>query len=453
MFARLSLKMRLVLLFALLLTLGLSANMARMIAEAGPRIVAESQSSVRLGADFVRSILPTIERRPDTSRSLDDLVRNLRNIRHITIRRLSEGENDEQLDAEGRFDEVPSWLVTLIGPARLSTTIPISGVDNVKDAIVVSSNPLDEMEEIWSDLISQMSIDLLVAVVLLGITYLTVGRALAPVKDLAGAITRVREADYSVRVIPKGPPELADIGLRLNELVEILERTTEEKQLLIERVVTIEDDERRALARELHDEFGPYLFAIRAQASALAHLGSKAGAGTIVEATGVISKQIDALQSSNRRVLEKLRPVALDDLGLETALMALINNLRDAFPDVSIEYRSYNVPWANLSGIVSLTLYRVIQECLTNTFRHAKATHVYINIEHANADGPICIKVSDDGVGIPEVVRPGLGLRGMKERISALGGKLRIAGRSGEGTVVEALIPITSSSLRKRLTV
>jgi two-component system sensor histidine kinase UhpB len=157
-----------------------------------------------------------------------------------------------------------------------------------------------------------------------------------------------------------------------------------------------------------------------------------------------ILEQIDALQQTNRRVLERLRPVGLAELGLRQALGALLRLWGESHPGVVVE-AAISPDLGETGETVDLTIYRTVQEALTNVFRHANATHVNVSVEPAGLATPgnsnaARVRVSDDGCGLKADHRLGLGLTGMRERILALGGSLTVAS-AGAGVTVEALIP------------
>ena len=248
---------------------------------------------------------------------------------------------------------------------------------------------------------------------------------------------------------PDGPPELAAICDKLNHLAATLENAIEDKRRLAERVVSLQDVERKEIARELHDEFGPYLFALRAHASALTRIADAGEPNAEVTRRhgNAILEQVNALQQSNRRVLEKLRPVGLTELGLHEALGALMRLWRESHPGVVIE-TAISPSLGETGETADLTIYRTIQEALTNVFRHAGATSVNVSVEPTEllsgvtrtSRGGALVRVRDNGSGLRADHRFGLGLTGMRERILALGGSLTVA--SGEGGVtVEAVVP------------
>jgi two-component system sensor histidine kinase UhpB len=162
---------------------------------------------------------------------------------------------------------------------------------------------------------------------------------------------------------------------------------------------------------------------------------------------GAMLDQVNALQQFNRRVLEKLRPVGLMELGLREALGALLRLWREAHPDVAIE--TMISPSVDATGDTSdLTIYRVVQEALTNVFRHASATRIKVAIEpmphplapKRDAAGSVLVRVQDNGSGFASEPGLGFGLIGMRERVMALGGSVTVASTDG-GVIVEAIIP------------
>jgi two-component system sensor histidine kinase UhpB len=261
-------------------------------------------------------------------------------------------------------------------------------------------------------------------------------------------MSEIEAGHYEARVEPGGAPELAAICTRLNHLAATLGEAVEDKRRLAERAVSLQDIERKEIARELHDEFGPYLFTLRAHAGALMRLAEapEPRPEAVRKHGGAILEQANALQQFNRRILERLRPVGLAELGLREALGALLRLWSESHPDVTIE-TAISLALGETGETADLTIYRTVQEALTNVFRHAQATAVNVTIEPAEpatgareSRGCARVRVCDNGQGLKPDHALGLGLIGMRERILALGGTLTVA--SGEGGVtVEALVP------------
>ena len=452
MWQKFSLRARINLLLALVLTLGLAINIARLVVEAVPRVQAEDESVTRLAREFVETIVAGLNEGPDPDARLTQIVNDLSRLRHISISRQgSAAERSQSTDRGDDSDDArspPAWFVTLIHPEKTAVTVPIS-VHGKPESLVITSHPNDEMAEIWDGIVTQLEVGSVIAVVLFIITYMVVSRALAPIQTLSEAMTRIESGGYDTRVKPDGPPELAAICNKLNHLATVLGAAVDDKRRLAERVVSLQDVERKEIARELHDEFGPYLFALRAHASSLTRIADVSGSN--VEAfrkhARAILEQVNALQQSNRRVLEKLRPVGLMELGLREALGALLRLWAESHPDVVIE-TAISPSLGDTGETADLTIYRTIQEALTNVFRHSSATSINVTVESTEllsgtpggGRSYALVRVRDNGNGLRPDHKLGLGLTGMRERILALGGTLTVASGDG-GVTVEAVVP------------
>ena len=449
MWHKLSLRSRLSLLLALVLALGLAINISRLVLEAGPRVQAEDQSVIRLAREFIETLVVGLDDTPDADARLERIVRDLNRLRHVSIIRQNGGAASAAAKDRSERDarSLPEWFVALVHPEKTAVSVPIS-VNGNPELLLIVSHPDDEMAEIWDGILTQLLIGSAIAAVLFLITIMVVSRALAPIATLSEAMTRIECGDYNTRVEPGGPPELAAICDKLNRLAEALGGAVDDKRRLAERVVSLQDVERKEIARELHDEFGPTLFALRAHASALTRVAEagEPNLDSLRKHGGAILEQVNALQQFNRRVLEKLRPVGLSELGLSEALGALMRLWGESHPGVVIR-AAISPSLGDTGETADLTIYRTVQEALTNVFRHAAASSVDISIEPAElasgatrGRGAALVRVRDNGRGLPREHRLGLGLTGMRERILALGGTLAVASDEG-GVTVEALVP------------
>jgi two-component system sensor histidine kinase UhpB len=453
MWQKLSLRARLNLLLALVLTLGLAINIARLVLEAAPRVHAEDQSVIRLAREFIETLVVGLNETPDPDARLNQIIQDLNRLRHVSITRRDNAVEARPLPADRAADDrephsLPAWFVALVHPEKTAVTVPIS-INGKAGSLVITSHPNDEMTEIWDGIVTQLQVGSAIAIVLLLITMMVVSRALAPIQTLSEAMTKIESGGYDTRVKPDGPPELAAICAKLNHLAGALGDAVEDKRRLAERVVSLQDVERKEIARELHDEFGPHLFALRAHASSLMRTADAREPDTDVlrKHGGAILEQVNALQQFNRRVLEKLRPVGLAELGLREALGALLRLWGESHPGVVIE--TAISPSLGVTGeTADLTIYRTVQEALTNVFRHAGATAVNVTIESTEqlsgtqhgSHGCALVRVCDNGSGLSPDHRLGHGLTGMRERILALGGTLTVAS-SDTGVTVEAVVP------------
>jgi signal transduction histidine kinase len=213
---------------------------------------------------------------------------------------------------------------------------------------------------------------------------------------------------------------------------------------LTRRLLDIRDDERRTLARELHDEFGQNLTAILAFANAIeAGAGEDAQKGEVAQDARMISQAAQRIMICLRGTLKRLRHPPAEELGLEASLISLIESWRSqraATVQLDLQGDLTDVP-----GSIAATAYRVAQECITNSLRHGAAREILLRIERrTGAENALVVCVEDDGGGdAAEVAQSfGFGLTGLRERLAAVGGSLSIA-RAKAGLSVAAKIPIT----------
>jgi len=457
MWRTLSLRTRLIILVALALVLGMTANIARLVLEAGPRVQAEDQSGLRLAVAFVQTLVADLDKAADPEDKLNRIVGDMAQLRHVSVERqgsaapAASAHTVVSRDIE-QAPGVPSWFVAFVHPEQTTVAVPVEVNGKSLGALAITSHPTDEMAEIWDGILVQVVIGLAITAGFLLLTVVVVNRALAPIGQLKAAMTEIEAGHYGTRVVPAGSPELATICVKLNELASVLGTTVEGKQRLAERVVSLQDEERREIARDLHDEFGPHLFALRAQTAALQQLIASAtpDPDTMKRQGEALVGKVTDIQKLNRRVLERLRPVGLAEFGLDGALAALLAFWRETHPNTAVEI-SIASDLGTLGDTVELTVYRVIQEALTNVFRHARASRVEIAVAPAKVgtggSAAVTVSVRDDGAGLPSDYRQGFGLRGMQERVQALGGTMTVTS-SRHGSLVTATLPCAPGEVR-----
>lgn len=207
--------------------------------------------------------------------------------------------------------------------------------------------------------------------------------------------------------------------------------------------VRVQEDERRELARELHDELGQQLNAIKIDAVSIRNWSDgEQGAARqreIHDAARAIVQATDQVQNVVRDMLHRLRPVALDELGLSAALEHFIERWRARHPATQVML-AINADIDGLDEAQNITLYRAVQEGLTNVVKHAHAAQVRVSVDRKGER--IVLGITDDGVGAPAPAPvSGLGLVGMRERVEALGGTLTIVSAAGQGFRIEAALP------------
>jgi signal transduction histidine kinase len=334
-------------------------------------------------------------------------------------------------------DGVPAWFVSLLRIPNLATAHPITiGQRRVGDILFVPDLTPDLVEKWLGFLAIVLSGSALLVLAAIS-AYLTTTMALRPLEQLGAGLARMQQGDYDRAIPLLGPPEIRKSCEEANQLARKLKRLAQDNRSMLRKIVSLEDDERRELANELHDELGPLLFAIRANAVALSGASSDPDAPSIrlIEAA-------EAVQHASRRILEGLSPLYLEELGLEKSIQTLLQNAHTSLPTVTTS-AELDPRLDSLDHLLSQTIYRVIQEAVTNVIKHAQATT--LNVVAAMRDQAVTIEVSDDGIGFPDNVSLGRGLTGMSDRSRALDGKLDLL-REGGRTMVRCWLPVNPQS-------
>ncbi|MBL3561308.1 ATP-binding protein, partial [Rhodovulum sulfidophilum] len=221
-----------------------------------------------------------------------------------------------------------------------------------------------------------------------------------------------------------------------------------DRAALARKIVEIGDAERRTIAMELHDEFGPGLFDLKVRAGALQRAAARTGDAALQRDAATMSAIVDQIQTANTRLLTTLRPMTASQLPLAEALGDMLDGFRSTHGDLdwTIDLPEH-LP--ETETIVDLTAYRVLQEGVTNALRHGKPDRLRVEVQSQDQPGQaeiLCLTVEDDGVGLPARAVEGGGLTAMRDRVSALGGTLELGRRPGGGTRLSAILPLTRNT-------
>jgi two-component system, NarL family, sensor histidine kinase UhpB len=287
--------------------------------------------------------------------------------------------------------------------------------------------------------------------------YWLAGRAINPLSRVVDGLRAVGRGEYGTRLPPLPGQEGASLSRAFTAMAEAIEdsisarreaaeateklaRNRELTQLIQARI----EQERGAIARELHDEMGQSVTAIKSLALSIAQRHGSAGdpAG---EAARAIAQSSDHLYQVVHAILPRLRPLALDQFGLADALEDLLGDWRQQHPALTFELEVRDVP-ADIGEALSTAAYRIVQEAVNNSLRHAQASRIVIGLVR---DGELMvIQVRDNGLGLPGNWKaPGhYGLIGMQERATAIGGTLALQEAPGGGLTVTARLPLVPST-------
>ena len=447
-----SLKLRLNLIITALLTLMLLAGAVLMVHNARHNVRAEIESTEKLALYLLDT---AIFYKPQIAKTESDgkpfRLQSLRHMRHIKIEfydatGILRDSNQSQPSAAEAADAAPAWFVGIMDQVSQkwdSTRRIIEFTDHSTGELRITPDPTYEYAEVW-----RQTVDLFVLVGIFffsvnAMVYWAVGRALRPVQQIYGALNDLEKGNLEVRLPLFQLHELASISEKFNHMVDTLKHSISRNHQLSQQLITLQEQERKALARDLHDELGQCLTAIQADATAILRLGETKYPEVRESATAIVqlSRHLMDIVTS---MLHRLRPEVLDELGLAPALHDLVETWQLRNPGVTCSFTFNNDELANMSEPVSITAYRLVQECLTNITRHAHATHVEIITVLGTLYSPIQtldISVSDNGKGFDPRQPRGFGLAGMRERIEGLGGSFKLTSQSGAGTLVQACIP------------
>ncbi len=438
-----SLRGQLILIPTAVLFLGLLGTVGLIFSHAQARIAAEISSGMRLGHDLITTALRNVSNASSPAVAFEQLAQDLPRVRHVRFEVVPVDGNlfgGSHLQIGEPPPRERSWLARLLAPPPVEQNLPIVVRDATIGQIRLHSNSADEITEILGEAALFSSALSGMCLLIIGALLWTVRRALRPVQSLADGFDRVEHGDYS-RIAPIPIAEFRRVGQQFNHFVSSLHRVTADNHLLIDKLLSLQEQERKEVAAELHDEFGPAFFGIRTEAACIMKsvprdTDAHARARSIAELT-------DSVQKLNYRMLDRLRPLVLDQMGLSEALRRLVASWRVRYPHItwSLEIqRDFDDPGEALS----LTVYRIVQESMTNAIRHAGASAIRIRLGRRPANdesADVALSVTDNGRGLPGNFRHGFGLLGMTERVRQLDGTLSIENARPSGVVINVRIP------------
>jgi two-component system, NarL family, sensor histidine kinase UhpB len=317
--------------------------------------------------------------------------------------------------------------------------------------VTITGEAGDEIAEVWENALALAAVSAAVNLAVIAILYVLFGRVLGPLTAVSGGLRDLERRRYDVRLAAPAPRELAVITERFNALAHALDAARTETLALANRLITAQDDERRRTALELHDEVGPSLFGLTANAGSIASAARELpsdAARKLTERARDMLAIIEHLQGINRSMLNRLRPMALGHVPLKDILAELVRDRARQHPQIAFTFSADKL-MRGYGDSVDLTVYRCVQESLTNVIRHAQASRVGIELgergaieSEGSAVAALALAIRDDGRGIDPATPPGFGMRGMQERVQALGGSYKVESARGCGTCVRITIPL-----------
>jgi two-component system sensor histidine kinase UhpB len=312
----------------------------------------------------------------------------------------------------------------------------------------IESSAEGSVREAWGSLQQIMWIGFGFFIVLNGMVYWMLGHWLQPLRPILKAINKMEQGDLTPRLPSFDLPEFERIGHSLNRMAESLaaERQLEENRQLTALIQSHIEDERRSLARELHDELGQYVTAVKTFAVAIVNKTQKKSPDIASNAQTIVAAA-NHIYDGMHNIIRQLRPGSLDNLGLAETLKDAVHHVQNQHPNLHISLNlSGNL--ASLGENLNINIYRMVQEAINNAVKHAEAKNIEINLS-ATKTGALQLTIKDDGKGmdIHDVDQSNhFGLLGMRERVQGFKGSFNVDSEpntkaGNKGTTIYINIP------------
>ncbi len=348
--------------------------------------------------------------------------------------------------------DAPHWYARLVSPAVEPQEIRIGG-----GRLVLRADSSRAVLDGWDSLTQLLLVSAIALAVINPVVFWATGRVLQPLQILTQGLQRIEQGDYAARLPTLKSKEGRLLSLTFNrtaqavaESITAQKAASEARQRLQEnRELTqmIRDhieEERRTIARELHDELGQSITAIKSMGLSIVQR-TEGDAQRVTETAGLIVETAGRMYDAVHEMIPRLRPFALDAFGLADALGDLVAEWRTRHPELDLRL-TVDEPLPALGDALTTCAYRVVQESLNNALRHAVAKRIEVSVHAVGSE--LVVRVADDGVGLPpqwEQPRH-YGVRGMRERAAALGGTFELLPGDHGGAQAVARLPLASPS-------
>jgi two-component system sensor histidine kinase UhpB len=350
----------------------------------------------------------------------------------------------------GRY--APDWFSRLVTPHIEPVAIEFPG-----GKMVIIPNASRSVVDAWDDLSRILMLAAVFFILVNLLVFFIAGRALAPLRDLVGGLQQMERREYHIRLPAWSMPEMALISNSFNRMAQAVEESFQVKKAAARTAQALQESrevsvlvqsqveaERRSLARELHDELGQAVTAVRTIAASIANQARPLQPELADQATAIVTVS-GQMYDAMHRMVRRLRPLALDNLGLADALTDLAASHQALYPHQTVSMTlSHDLD--PLPDLQSITVYRIVQECLTNAARHSEARNVWVSVTavRSGTEPHLAVAVEDDGKGanLEELPHNHYGVVGMRERVQSLGGRFELLSSPGQGFQVRAAIPL-----------
>ncbi|MEY4767745.1 MAG: hypothetical protein RL637_384 [Pseudomonadota bacterium] len=328
----------------------------------------------------------------------------------------------------------PSWFINLMKIETSPVMYSLMTADKHIVQILIESNSPDEITEAWQEIQTFILMLIGFSISLLITVHLIFKQVLQAVSQILIRLTAIQKADY--QKLPRfSLTEFHQIAEAVNQLMDSLQDTQQQNRQLSLHLLTIQELERRRLAMELHDEFSQSLTAIKTLAIAGQRSSSVNQLPAILTTIIEIAEQMFA---AVRLMMKQLHPLILTELGLIASLQDLVQSWKRKLPELNIDLK-INSELDQLDHQIAIHVFRIIQESITNTVRHAQAQ--YLIIELIINHHQLTILIKDNGIGNSQL-KFGFGLLGMQSRILSLNGSFNCLSIDNQGTQLIIQLPL-----------
>ena len=422
-----SIKSRLMIIVNLLLFIAIAIGFISVVYTSKNAVRSEIESSMHL-AEF--SIESGIKKNPDLYLFQDNLLglSQLKSLRHLSIRLLDiNGQVVDENRAVRSESPSPIWFQNVLNfysKELRQTEIKLKKFGEVVGAVNIIPNPVYEYDEIWQQIKNGLIIAAIFFLMVNISIYFLFEKLISPINQIILGFQSLEQGKYVKNNKSFGIPELDLLRLKYNQLTAKLKKNDRSIHLLTTKLMEVQEVEKKEIARNLHDEIGQSLAAIQVEATSAQTVSSFKESK---KHTSVIIQTTKELMDLTRNIIKRLSLGIVDDLGLEDALIDLVSAWEKQNNKVVV-IKKINITHQKYSNKARESVYRCIQESLTNINKHSRPTHVSVTIEETKSTLSIWIK--NNGILKNKSLTQGVGLLGMLERISSIKGTLNFFQRA-----------------------
>jgi len=404
----------------------------------------EVDSSINLAVQMIEFGFSQL---PDKSKENDawlEQLATMQPVRHLNIsiedniednieENKTASKSNKPLYADEEEDDItPDWFIKAVMVDFLTHNYDIKIADGSTKTIFITANPMDEISEAWGETKAFFWSIVLMLFIIFFTVNLVFNSMLQAVKTILSGLRQVESGHFD-HVLPHFKiRELDAIATEVNGISVALKTAQQNNQALARHTMQIQETERQNMSREMHDEMGQSLTAIKAMA-----ITCQQDNADVKTVTSSIVDICNHLSGVVRSMMKTLHPLSLTELGLEATLSDLVREWQRRSPELQFNL-NYDAALEKLSHDITIHVYRIVQECLTNVVRHANASEVAVLV--VKRGNKVWITVSDDGQG-NQLNSPGFGLLGMRERAENLGGQFTLESALNGGVNVVVQLP------------